>query len=131
MAIGVRHALHLSEPHVLEEVRFEHALVVAGSDEPRVRTTYDETTQTVEIYSRPRDTLTSWTRHASARVRRGLLAPPEEYVRLGDLDVHASSWLDAGRLYTMLKARGLDYGPTLRGVRWVLRSESELLAGIQ
>jgi acyl transferase domain-containing protein/NADPH:quinone reductase-like Zn-dependent oxidoreductase len=131
MAVGVRRALELSEPHMLEDVRFEHAMVVVGSDEPLVRTTYDETTQTVSIHSRPRDARTSWTRHATARVRRTLLAPPEEYVKLGDLDVRAANWLDAGTLYAMLKERGLDYGPKLRGVHWILRNESELLAGVQ
>jgi acyl transferase domain-containing protein/NAD(P)-dependent dehydrogenase (short-subunit alcohol dehydrogenase family)/acyl carrier protein len=130
MALAVRRALDLSEPHMLEDVRFENALVVSGSDEPVVRTTYDEATQTVAIHSRPRDARTSWTRHATARIRRSLLAPPEEYVRLGDLDARAADWLDTDTLYGMLRSRGLDYGPRLRGVRWLLRGESELLAGI-
>jgi acyl transferase domain-containing protein/acyl carrier protein len=130
MALAVRRALDLSEPHMLEDVRFENALVISGSDEPIVRTTYDEETQTVAIYSRPRDARTSWTRHATARIRRTLLAPPEEYVRLGDLDARAANWFDTETLYGMLRARGLDYGPRLRGVRWLLRGESELLAGI-
>jgi acyl transferase domain-containing protein/NAD(P)-dependent dehydrogenase (short-subunit alcohol dehydrogenase family)/acyl carrier protein len=130
MALAVRRALDLSEPHMLEDVRFENALVVSGSDEPVVRTTYDEATQTVAIHSRPRDARSSWTRHATARIRRSLLAPPEEYVRLGDLDARAADWLDTETLYGMLRSRGLDYGPRLRGVRWLLRGESELLAGI-
>ncbi|PYQ12411.1 MAG: polyketide synthase [Acidobacteria bacterium] len=130
MALAVRRALDLAEPHMLEDVRFENALVVSGSDEPVVRTTYDEATQTVAIYSRPRDARTSWTRHATARIRRSLLAPPEEYVRLGDLDARAATWFDTETLYAMLRDRGLDYGPRLRGVRWLLRGDSELLAGI-
>ncbi len=131
MALGVRKAIGLSEPHMLEDVRFEHALVVSGSDEPTVRTTYDEETQQVQIFSRPRDSRASWTRHATARVRRSLLAPPEEYVKLGELDALSANWLSPAALYEMFKARGLDYGPKLRGLRWLLRDESELLAGIQ
>ncbi|MFP2964187.1 hypothetical protein ACLEPN_42370 [Myxococcus sp. 1LA] len=38
LALAVRRAMGLAEPHALEEVRFENALVVMGHDEPVVRT---------------------------------------------------------------------------------------------
>ncbi|MFO0727907.1 MAG: SDR family NAD(P)-dependent oxidoreductase [Myxococcota bacterium] len=131
LALAVRRAIGLDLPHMLEDVRFENALVLSGSDEPMVRTSYDEATQMVSIFSRPRDARTAWTRHATARVRKTLLAPPEEYVKLGELDALSANWLNPAQLYDMFKARGLDYGPKLRGLRWLLRDESELLAGIQ
>nr|APZ78832.1 polyketide synthase [Stigmatella aurantiaca Sg a15] len=130
LALGLRRELGLSEPHMLEDVRFENALVVAGNDEPIVRTTYDEATQTVAIYSRSRDTRTNWTRHATARLRRNLLVPPQEHVQLASLAVQKAPQLDAEALYRMLSGRGLDYGPSLRGIRWLRRGETELLAEI-
>nr|APZ78844.1 polyketide synthase [Stigmatella aurantiaca] len=130
LALGVRRELGFSEPHMLEDVRFENALVVAGNDEPVLRTTYDEATQTVAIYSRPRDSRTTWTRHATARLRRSLLAPPQEHVELASLQAHVAAQVDTEVLYRMLGARGLDYGPSLRGIRWLRRGETELLAEI-
>ncbi|WP_245768513.1 type I polyketide synthase [Stigmatella aurantiaca] len=128
LALGLRRELGLSEPHMLEDVRFENALVVAGNDEPVVRTTYDEVTQTVVIYSRSRDSRTTWTRHATARLRRSLLTPPPEHVQLASLAAHAAPQLDTETLYRMLGERGLDYGPSLRGIRWLRRGETDLLA---
>ncbi|XXF74926.1 SDR family NAD(P)-dependent oxidoreductase [Myxococcaceae bacterium GXIMD 01537] len=130
LALGLRRALGLAEPHVLEDVRFENALVVAGNDEPVVRTTYDEATQTVAIHSRPRDNRTAWTRHATARIRRGLQASPEEHVQVAELSASSATLVEAEALYRMLSARGLDYGPSLRGIRWLRRGETELLAEI-
>nr|APZ78702.1 polyketide synthase [Hyalangium minutum] len=131
LALGLRRELGLSEPHMLEDMRFENALVVAGNDEPVVRTTYDEATQTVAIYSRPRDVRTTWTRHATARLRRSLLAPPPEHVPLASLPASAAPQLDTEKLYQLLGARGLDYGPSLRGIRWLRRGETELLAELK
>ncbi|WAM23066.1 type I polyketide synthase [Myxococcus sp. NMCA1] len=130
LALAVRRAMGLSEPHALEEVRFENALVVTGHDEPVVRTTYDEAAQTVTIYSRPRDNRTAWTRHATARIRRSVHTQPEMQARVSELGIHAEAPLDTEALYRMLATRGLEYGPSLRGIRTLRRNEKELLAEI-
>nr|AQM37582.1 polyketide synthase [Myxococcus virescens] len=130
LALAVRRAMGLAEPHALEEVRFENALVVMGHDEPVVRTTYDEAAQTVTIYSRPRDNRTSWTRHATARIRRDVQAQAATQVRVSELGIHAEAPLDTEALYQMLASRGLEYGPRLRGIRSLRRNDTELLAEI-
>nr|APZ78727.1 polyketide synthase [Myxococcus sp.] len=130
LALAVRGALGLPAPHALEEVRFENALVVAGHDEPVVRTTYDESAQTVTIHSRPRDNRTAWTRHATARLRRNVHAREEAQVPVASLGIHAEAPLDTDALYQMLAGRGLEYGPSLRGIRSLRRTDTELLVEI-
>ncbi len=130
LALAVRRAMGMPEPHALEEVRFENALVVSGHDEPVVRTTYDEAAQTVTIFSRPRDNRTAWTRHATARIRRDVSAVAEAQVPVSQLGIHAEAPLDTDALYQMLGGRGLGYGPSLRGIRSLRRNDTELLAEI-
>ncbi|MFI9503683.1 type I polyketide synthase [Nocardia sp. NPDC052566] len=121
--------LTLAAPLVLSgEGAGVHLRLTVGAPDPSGR-------RTVEIHSRPADrdadvewTGAEWTGHGSAVLAPAAAAVPP---------VPPASWPPAGarqmrvaRLYSLLDARGVEYGPAFRGLRAAWSSGAEVCAEV-
>jgi acyl transferase domain-containing protein/NAD(P)-dependent dehydrogenase (short-subunit alcohol dehydrogenase family) len=101
-------------PATLEGLRFERALLIDARDEPQLRTTFDESSRRLAIYSRPYLTPV-WQRHAVGRLSLA------DWPRPAAPDL--ATWcdrcpdaVDVDELYEDLKRRGLEYTGPFRGL---------------
>lgn len=112
---------------LLEDLRFEHPLVIDTAMEPLLRTAFDPETRRFTIHSRDLNGTGGWVRHARGRLAAGRVAPPAP-VDLDALRAGLGDAMTAEDFYVALAARGLDYGPAFRTVQALDRGPGEVLA---
>nr|WTB28352.1 type I polyketide synthase [Streptomyces sp. NBC_00830]WTB35730.1 type I polyketide synthase [Streptomyces sp. NBC_00830] len=84
-------------------------------------------TRTAAVYARPEDTEAPWTRHATGRLAHAEVPPA------GDLTVWPppGDEIDVSDAYTLLQARGYDYGPAFQGLSRAWTCGDDLYAEVE
>ena len=116
--------------HVLEDVTIQQPLVADDSDVMAVQTivTPGARGASVEIFSQ-RDGDERWTLHLTGRLARRSGAAPAS-IDLDALRDRCPEEITAEAHYALLRERGLDFGPSLQGVRRVWKGPDEVLGEI-
>src|SRR5262249_17935939 len=115
-------ALALFRPLILPDGGGQRIQIVIEDEEDRCD---------VSIYSQLADAEASaeWTRHATAEVRRGPLAPSAK-VDLAAVQGRCAEHVDVANAYATYASVGLHYGPAFQGMQSLRRGRGEALAEI-
>nr|VFK37846.1 MAG: Zinc-binding dehydrogenase [Candidatus Kentron sp. TC] len=112
----------------VEDLHFEHALVVTSGNEPILRTRYDPKRRIFTIYSRNVGGH-AWTLHARGHL--SLVASSKtKPLNISRLRRHCPKSIEVSILYKRLSQRGMQYGEAFRGIREIRRGHDEVLARI-
>lgn len=112
----------------LEDVRFQKALVIGENDATVLRLEAGD--NTFEIHSRKRGEEPRFTLHASGRFLREPLSTLKPRVIVAEVRGRMVE-TSAESAYARLEARGLDYGPSFRGMTRLWVGTDEVLANIE
>lgn len=107
-------------------------LVVPMDDERIVQTVVSPVADggvTFEVHSQV-DGDDRWQLHARGRAAFHGERPPADIVRIGDIAARCAETIAADDHYDRLAARGLAFGPSLRGVVTIARGDGEALATV-
>ncbi|AKT40597.1 type I polyketide synthase [Chondromyces crocatus] len=134
MALSAGRSLWGEHPLAVTDVALIEALTPAD-DEPTtvqmVTSTQGEALARFQIASqRPAATSAGWTVHARGMLRRLDHASAPDRVDLGALRARFDQVLAGEEIYRLLSARGLDYGPTFRGLLELRRGSHEALGRV-
>lgn len=123
--------------YALSDVAFEQALQLRAEASRQVQlvlTAEGSREATFGIYSRPSDIKdggVSWTRHASGRISCEEPSEAQERIPLQEVRSRCSIELSAQEHYARLRARGLEYGPSLRGLETLWRHDGEAIGRLR
>jgi myxalamid-type polyketide synthase MxaB len=119
----------------VEDVRMQHAMILPPGETRTVQTVLFPIAQgsySFEILSRNQQEVaadTAWTSHVTGRLAPGegipTVSPDFRGLREGcgtEVPIHD--------LYQQFEQRGLQYGPSFRGIRWLGRGEGQAMAEI-
>jgi myxalamid-type polyketide synthase MxaE and MxaD/epothilone polyketide synthase C/epothilone polyketide synthase D len=126
-------------PHTLEKLSLQKALLLGDESERVVQIVIapeKSGTASFHFSSRPAQgkvTRSEWLLHASGTLHLGRkdesVAAPE-HSSLADIKARCGEALTGPEHYHAMEARGVQYGARFRGVEFLLRNESEALAGL-
>jgi acyl transferase domain-containing protein len=115
----------------IEGVAIDHALALHGSEQRAVQTLAvpaGDRSTSVEIHSRA--VSGEWTRHASAVVRLADAAAPPSADPIDDVRARCRHAVDVNVFYANLRARGLAFGESFRGLQEIHRVDGEALGRV-
>lgn len=120
--------LFAGKPFVVEELRFDRALMLADDKAMRLQVGIDPTDGGYVVHSRAIGDEGAWTRHATGRLRQA--APDSQHV---DIDAVRGRCADdlSDYCYSAFRERGLEYGPDFQGIQAIWRGEGEALARVR
>lgn len=117
--------------YVLEEVDFLKAMFIPMSGEaPTLQTSFNPEYSTFTIHSRM-NSGQPWQLHATGKIRSEQPAAGRRPVDLGKLRERFTESISREACYQAFSDRGLQFGPSFRGIETMLRKDSESLAAIQ
>jgi acyl transferase domain-containing protein/acyl-CoA synthetase (AMP-forming)/AMP-acid ligase II/acyl carrier protein len=133
MALAAAAAVLGPGGHRLEDLALR-ALMDVGADEPRTvqlaLALGAEATASFQVFSRPADGSADWTLHATGSLRGGT-ERQRRVLFLEDVRERCPDAVSAAAHYAAMEARGLDYGPSFRGVEQRWRGGREAIARIR
>ncbi len=134
MALAAAHAaLHIDLP-ALEDIVIQEPLELTADEERVVQTilsTESDGRARLQISSTNDASNGSWQLHLTATIgRRNDASKPASEV-LETIKARCSEGVSSAEHYGKLETRGLDFGPSLRGVQQIWRREGESLGKIQ
>ena len=117
--------------YILEEVDFLKAMFVPISGEaPTLQTSFYPEYSTFTVHSRMHSGQ-PWQLHASGKIRSEQPASGKRPVDLGQLQERFTESISREACYQAFDDRGLQFGPSFRGIETMLRKDGESLAAIQ
>ena len=128
MALIAAASVFEEEACILDNVGFHEALFLPNSDPVSLQTVLSDSR--FEIYARPEDT-TSWTRHASGKLRSYKKQNEEKELNFKDIRDRCPEELNQDYCYSLFEDIGLNYGPAFQGIETVWRGHKEAIAKIQ
>jgi len=115
---------------ILKNLNFQKALVLEERNETLLRFTYDEQKREFVILSKHCEKDSQWVKHASGELSAVVFAQAYS-PDLGALREHCNESVDVEDLYKQLWCRGLQYGPSFRGIQRLWRTCGQVLANIE
>lgn len=138
MALAAASQTFEGDAFVIEEVSFERALIIEEDEPLKLQLVLSPAANggeaSFQIYSQPsraESRLSSWTLHASGKMRHlpfDNASHPPDVISLERLQAHCTQPISADEHYAAMRARQLRYGPGFRVIERLWRREGETLS---
>jgi len=129
MMLAAQHALNGGVPGVIEDVRFENALVFGNGEKPVLRTRVTGG-KDIAVHGRRSGDAAGWATSAHARLSGANARPVQARHDLDDMKRRCPDALDREEFYAALADRGLAYGPFFQAVHSIRCGAGAVLAEI-
>jgi myxalamid-type polyketide synthase MxaB len=111
------------------EIAFHEPLVLPEGEEQSIHLVLSPPSEDQRVFQVFRKTAEGWRLHAGGNFRDGVLqdtpAQPLETLRR-----RCTVELPVDAYYDGLRVRGLEYGPSFRGIRWIAKGDGEALGEV-
>jgi acyl transferase domain-containing protein/NADPH:quinone reductase-like Zn-dependent oxidoreductase/acyl carrier protein len=132
MVLGAARESLGAEAHILEEVRFQKALVLPDSDEaPTVQLIFYPADTSFAIHSRTSKADQSWLLHTVGYLRTQQDLRPQQKVDLNAIEHALLDEMSPEDCYKTFAEMGLHYGPAFQGIERLWRKDGEALGQVR
>lgn len=115
---------------VIEDIRFDNALVLGDSDKPILETRISDKGDSISVFGQRAGDGKVWSACARAALSRATVRREATPVDIAALRAALPVEIAPDILYRDLSARGLDYGPYFRCIKSLRRRDGEVLVEI-
>ncbi len=129
MMLAAQQAMSTEDYGVLEDVRFENALVFGAAEKPVLRTRISDA-KDIAVHGRRSGENAGWATSAQARLSGAHARVADSRFDLDELKKKCPEVVAREGFYSALAERGLEYGPYFQAVRSLRRSSGWVLAEI-
>ncbi len=127
MGLGAARAIWGDGAYILEDIEFLR-LCLLPPGALKLQIVLDPSQASFDIFSLPDKTKTSWTRHATGKMRRVAHADGANCVRPDALRAQCTEEISRRDYYDRCRAVGLEYGESFQCIEQLWRGEGEALA---
>lgn len=131
LALAAARASQPESSHLLEDVKFVRACMIPDNKVIVAQTVIHPEDNTFSIHGRRQGAQGNWTLHARGVVRATPSSTAATAVKLTEIWDRCPVEMPREECYQLFRERGLEYGPTFRGIDQMWRGDGECLARIE
>ncbi|AAK81287.1 acyl transferase domain-containing protein/acyl carrier protein [Clostridium acetobutylicum] len=115
----------------MKDIQFSRALFLNNDDAPIVRTSYNPSDRTIEVFSRPTSNTNKWTSHCISKLGRSINFYESRLLSIDEIKDRCTETISKDEFYKYISDYGFQYGTSFQGVKKLWRGEDEVLALIE